>query len=519
MKNEKWSFKNNSFVNFLKNNLLLVFFSMFMLLLTYGIKLVNNNYAIDTIILIRDFESNLIWWESLGRAGLVLLKRALSAGYVNIYVLNFLTMLFHLISCLLICYLIQMVTKIQNSSYKLLIIPAIYMTHPYFTVQFYFVLQSFEFSLGTCLVIIASLLVFLSYQNKRNQWLNYSVAILLLFLSFSIYQSLIPFFIAVTISIALLYVISSPKIKISIKAYFQFILPYIFVFITGLVSSQILNKIMMKIDHVTRTEYLSGRIVWGEKPLSEILHSIGSGIFVKVFPTNAELFITPFLGIELCLLVLAIIIMFVKKTPHILLTTFHLAVFFITPFAILILQGGTVVNPHSQVPTYPYVLAILLLVLFLLINPRLKIVTGFLTALTVCFLFLQTRTTSNILYSDQMKFEEDTRMTERIIGQIDSLQLKDQSEYSIIFIGAQQSKNLFNLPTDMMGLSIYMFGSFAPMSVSASVNDFMDTLGYKFQKPTEDQYNQVKDQTKEMDIFPNGGCIKVIDKIIVIKLS
>ncbi|MDM8214519.1 glucosyltransferase domain-containing protein, partial [Enterococcus hirae] len=447
------------------------------------------------------------------------LKRAFSAGYVNIYILNFLTLTFHLFSCLLICFLVQQVTKLKDSSFKLFIIPAIYMTHPYFTVQFYFVLQSFEFALGVCLTVIADLLIFFSFKNQGNRWIKYIIAVFLLLISFSIYQSLIPFFIAVTISIILLYVITSPKMRISLKSYFQFILPYIFVFIAGLISSQILNKVMMSIDHVTKTEYLSGRIVWGEKPLSEILHSIGNGIFSKVFPTSAELFITPFLGIELCLLVVVLIVMIIKRTPHTLLTTFHLSVFFITPFAILILQGGTVVNPHSQVPTYPYVLAILLLTLFLLVDSKLKIMTYLLTTMTICFLFLQTRSTSNVLFSDQMKFEEDIRMTERIIGQIDSLQLKNQNEYSIILIGAQQSKNLFNQPKDMMGLSIYMFGSFAPMSISNNVYGFMSTLGYQFQQPTEEQYNQVKDQAKEMDIFPSGGGIKVIDKIIVIKLS
>ncbi|CAD5900162.1 conserved membrane hypothetical protein [Carnobacterium maltaromaticum] len=519
MKNNQRSLMNNSFVVFIKNNTLLVYFSIFLLLLTYGIKIVNTNYAVDTIWLMTDSDSNLLWWESLGRAGLVVLKRALTEGYVNIYLLNFLTLSFHLLSSLLVCYLVQIVTKIKNSSFILFIIPAIYMTHPFFSSQFYFVLQSFEFTLGTCLVIFSAILIYLSYKNEGKKWLNRTLATLFLFIAFSIYQSLIPFFIAITVSIVLFHVLSDSSFNITIKSYFNFILPYISAFVIGLISSQLFNKLMMRLDNVTETQYLNGRITWGEKPILEIINSIWNEISVQVFPPITDPFMTSLLGIELVLLIIVLTIMSIRKKPYIFLTLFHYMALFVVPFAILILQGGTLVNPHSQVPTYPYVLAIILVSLFILIDPKFKSISYFITAIAILFLFLQVRTTSNLLFSDQMKFEEDIRVTQRLVNQIDSLQLENQSDYSLLLVGGRYSKNLSTEPANIMGLSLYVYGSFSPLAVSKNVINFMNTLGYTFQDPTQEQYDQIINQTDAMNIFPDGGSIKVIDKLIIVKLS
>lgn len=55
-----------------------------MVFATYGIKLFNNTYAIDTMHLMTNYRGYLKHWVSIGRPGLVALK-LLTYNYVNVY--------------------------------------------------------------------------------------------------------------------------------------------------------------------------------------------------------------------------------------------------------------------------------------------------------------------------------------------------------------------------------------------------------------------------------------------------
>ena len=80
---------------FFKENKGLAIYSFLMVFATYGIKLFNNTYAIDTMHLMTNYRGYLKHWVSIGRPGLVALK-LLTYNYVNVY--------FKFVSYYFLCY-------------------------------------------------------------------------------------------------------------------------------------------------------------------------------------------------------------------------------------------------------------------------------------------------------------------------------------------------------------------------------------------------------------------------------
>ena len=60
--------------HFIKENKGLAIYSFLIVFATYGIKLFNNTYAIDTMHLMTNYRGYLKHWVSIGRPGLVALK-------------------------------------------------------------------------------------------------------------------------------------------------------------------------------------------------------------------------------------------------------------------------------------------------------------------------------------------------------------------------------------------------------------------------------------------------------------
>ena len=70
--------------HFIKRKQRLSHLQLLMVFATYGIKLFNNTYAIDTMHLMTNYRGYLKHWVSIGRPGLVALK-LLTYNYVNVY--------------------------------------------------------------------------------------------------------------------------------------------------------------------------------------------------------------------------------------------------------------------------------------------------------------------------------------------------------------------------------------------------------------------------------------------------
>ncbi len=231
---------------FFKENKGLAIYSFLMVFATYGIKLFNNTYAIDTMHLMTNYRGYLKHWVSIGRPGLVALK-LLTYNYVNVYFLNLLAIIFFAIATILLCYYVDLSTKqIYNKKY-LYVIPSIFPTSQLFSEQFYFVLQNFEFSLGICLVIL-SLIAIYHIPNKIFKLFGF----LLLTFTLTMYQSFFVFACTLILFKILmaLYFAQLNDLKISFKDYAFKIGHFILLAISSLVLSQLMAMLAKKVLNV-----------------------------------------------------------------------------------------------------------------------------------------------------------------------------------------------------------------------------------------------------------------------------
>lgn len=178
-------------------------FTIFITMLTFGIKVVYLDYSIDTEVLMTRYASQLHAWQSIGRFGLVGLKKLLlPSNYVNVYFLNFLTYILFVLSILAICFLLYRIIGPQIPQLALAAIPAVMIPSAINAEQFNFVLQSFEVALALFIMVGAVYFAWLSFHEHVLS--GYLVALFGVVLSFGTYQSLVPFFIALTLAVMVL---------------------------------------------------------------------------------------------------------------------------------------------------------------------------------------------------------------------------------------------------------------------------------------------------------------------------
>lgn len=517
MANELKSIKEYS-----KNNLGLLLYTLLITLVTYGIKLFHNNYGMDTLQLMEEYPNTLRHWLEIGRPGMYVSKRLLFNNYTNVYLQNVLGTLLFSLSCYLICYLVFIILKQHYPQKLVFIIPSLFITSQVFTYQYYFVLQNFEFSLAMCLAIIAAIINYRIFATPYHRYsvLNLLMATVCLTISLSIYQSFVVFFIVISVFSFLLATFENQKnnVNISFFSSLKAVLPNIFTFSFSLLAYLIFNKFMQAHYDVISSSYLSNQSQWGKLPITKILPTLFASLKNIIIPSNDSLTYNYILIFGLLFILIVILLQFIRK--------FQLKLNFILGMCFLLLSGLAMVfvtigipTARAMVPAYPFLVAAIFFVCGLYLN--LNIGKGMLTLLVGVYTVTQIITTTNLYYSDQMKFEEDQRRIAEINYKINTLGLKNQSTYKIMLVGNLPSNESSIITNDIIGLSMFKFGDFTGDSyaITENIRLFMQTMGIKYQYMTHAQYKQLLPDTHEMTVFPAESSIKIVKDTIIVKLS
>lgn len=142
-------------IEFMSKKKSLVIYTMFLIVLIYGLKIANTSYGMDTNWFIQNPSGYMNYWISIGRFGEVILKKIFLKEFTNIYMINTLTCILLGITSLYITYLFSDYIEIRENK-KLFIVPSLFITSQLFVFQYYFVLQNFEFSLAMLLTVIVA---------------------------------------------------------------------------------------------------------------------------------------------------------------------------------------------------------------------------------------------------------------------------------------------------------------------------------------------------------------------------
>lgn len=500
------------FRQFLTANRLSFIITLTAFLFAYGMQLFHVMISHDTEAIISDADAIYNSWLAFGRFGLVLLKRLLGMMNYIPYTAVFLFFVTMFATSVVWQYLFYRLTiHKERFAHFSWILPVIFFTAPIMAEQASFMLQTFEVTLGMLLLGVTLLCLWRGILDKRR--FCYVPAVFCLVLAFSIYQALVPLFIAMTIGCFLLYMERGGKT-------FGVIVKLILSFVLSLVLYYIANKLVIYLLHIGASTYLEDQIMWGKVPVSECISNILSNIRRAV--TARGIYLTLAYPAALLAALGLIILMAKRRTKKMPLYILCVLVLLLSPFFMTILMGNT--PQYRTQLTLPFVCGFVLQYLLMagplaafryrkvLIYPAL-----FLVALLGC---RQGMVCARLFNTEYVVYQEDVRLAVKISDRIDKLDLGESPAEPVVFIGTRTPK--LNPSTknesELSGFSFYQI-AFSTTHGTFEIKNFMDTLGYHYRMPTDAQAQQAESLSADMPIWPNNGSVTVKNGLIIVKLS
>lgn len=495
-----------------ENKVSIVIASAF-LMIAYGIKLFQIVFSHDTEAIISVPESLYNSWMTMGRYGLIFLKKILGIYTFNPYLASVLMFLAMVGIVILWGYLFFALEENPGRYSKASwIFPVIFLTTPMMAEQISFLLQAFEVCLAVLILGIVLLMIWHGILTKKYLW--YLPAILLSALIFSVYQTIVPLFISGT---AACFLVCYRKKS---GSWWPVILQLIGNFGAGLLVYEIANKIIMKVLGITTTAYISDQLMWGTISASECVRNIWNHICQAV--TGQGFYYSLSFGIAVVLAILLLIYRRKKATKEYYLYVIATIIFLLTPFMMTILMGqepkmrtqlglGFVAGFYFQYGVICFWKA------------EKKYICRFACAvlcLAVIFSFHQCTKVADMFYTEYVQYQEDVRLALKISNRIDMLDLGESPEEPLVFVGARspQLNNSSIRNLENIGHSFFEW-SFTTDYGSFIMRNFMASIGYYYNSPTTEQIEIAEQAAQNMEIWPASDSVSVVEGVIVVRLS
>ena len=158
------------------------------LLLAYGIKVFNVSISHDTEAMMVASRQLYNSWYSMGRFGLIFLKKVLGTYWFNPYVASFLMFATMMVNSVVWTYLLYWIGGEKKKWMKLLwIFPTFFFTSTIMAEQSGFLLQSYEVNIALLMVGIAILCLFQAFLGtSKRKWSWIAIALICSVIAFSV---------------------------------------------------------------------------------------------------------------------------------------------------------------------------------------------------------------------------------------------------------------------------------------------------------------------------------------------
>ena len=509
--------KNNKFLEYLKKSKVSIMIVVGFALFAFGLRLISQSFSIDTELYINEIgtEGRWQWWISLNRWGLVLLNQIFQMDALPIYASNFLTVLFMIAYSIGFNYLFYTYMKDEYKENFLkyqFIFPILFVTNPIFAEQYNFILQNVSVAFTVLLIPIILLVIDKAsrYKEKFKKYLCYITAIALLILSFGVYQSVILLYIATVVVCYLLKVIKEKN------NCWKYLGKQIAIFILAALVYFVIGKILAGENE---TSYL--QLAWIKDSIKQclinILYCVKSvlkceGIFYNI---GYLLTIGTFIGF--------VIYMLVKKELKIGMMIATIGIL-AAPFYIMIITGVDQLKRTQFNYSFVVGIGLMLLVVFLAQKEKIKILKNIAIIIILVIAYKQSYHTANLFYTADMVYRSDEAFAYQLMNEVEKKEWYNPNQtYKIIFVGRHQKelKNVY-LKSEVIGSSFFSFDYQYIYGPNSRAISFLRTLGYNFQEPSAEEFENAKQYVEENQVepWPNEDSIRLQDKDkIVIRLS
>lgn len=492
-----------------------LFVNAVMVCICYLHMVFSQNVGVDTERMIMDAGPLLDSWKAIGRQGLVLSKAVWMPGGYNPYFAGIVFLAGFMLLGSLLAYLCWTMNG-RDDRYPYGLFMVLFSVCPVWMPQFYFALQRMEVVLG---LLYATLSVFALGRMVFNR--EYKICLAVTYLAFGVwsfcsYQGCVAFYIGLCIMIFLMDFVRSYQEK-PWNVYALAILKLI----GGFAAVYLVNAIITRV-FFGQGQYLTGQILWGNAPVSDIIRNILRHVKnVLLWEGASHRSVYPVVCI--CLAIVCLAFCMKKHIKKSVKFVFFLALagLLATPFLLTVYMGNAPVV-RSQ-------FALQLVSAFGCMfaygickkegGKRYLWARRAMMAVSVAVIWFSVSTVARLQYTDDVRYQEDVRVASEIARDIQ--RTEGTKDLRVIFVGGYGARlNSAAEGNDMYGVSMlgWDYTPANPIGSTARVIDFMHTLGIEV-NGTLDHQEEAVELAKEMDHYPNPGYISVQDDYVIVKLS
>ena len=382
-----------------------------------------------------------------------------------------------------------------------MVFATIFISFPIINESYIFSNSSLAVMLGTFLASLGIMLFYENYNNIHKKMIYLLISIILA-VAFSMYEACGQIML-VSICITTLLMLYTNKDK-KIKEIFKYAFCALGILIAGVILDEIIVKLIYMAG-VRASNEADKEISWGKYGIVESFQLIMINIVnamrnTKYFPV---LIFDTFSGIGL-----AISILQSDKKKNWMILIIFIAMF-LSNFAISMLQLDSVL--YRTCTSWGLFVAVIVMVAYKFLSEY-KI-TKILAIIMIGMLVLQqTKTLNQLFYNDYMRYQKDLHIAYELIYDLE----KDYDTSKPLVIMGTPYKGMGNYGAQSNSLSVLWWGKKAFNDNGREFIKFLNSLGYDFKVPTDEEYEKGKIEAEKMGNYPKAGSIKELEDCIVI---
>lgn len=504
------------FLQFIKENPFVIWIVTVSVLLSYSGCLSAGRIGIDSEVHLNHSKEFLDSWYSIGRFSLVFLKNIFGMRELDPAAANLL-MIMAMIMYGVFADFLFFVLSGNHPCMKVfyIIFPALFLTHPCYTQQYLFTVQSFEVAF---LMLFCLLAVLFISKWAVKEGTGYLIAgIFCMVWSFGGYQAFVPFYMSAALAGYLIYFYFHREKERHF--YFWVAVHHIAAFFLGYVMYLLTVKavVFWKEGLGFQEDYLEGQLFWSENTISNCIGYIKHYIRTVVFGESV-FYPKTFLLFSILFTVHVLYLWKKEKRKEYILYAAAALALVLSPFYLAFYQGGGILQ-RSQF-SLPFVAAFFGSASAAFLFHKRKVVSIF----AVLFVFLcsvnQGTTASRAIFSANMTYEHDKMLVQQLVVQMQELNASEPGQ-KIAMIGKYHPfiLNGTAIREETVGYSFFEWDFKGPLGVTKRGTDFMNTLGYPFQAVNEAEYALAETYSIQMPAWPDKGSVTKVGDLVIIKFS
>ena len=486
-------------INYFLKNKAFIITIILITVLSFGFTITNSSVGMDDTAFDRYYQGKEML--AIGRWGSYLVYQILNITEFIPFWIDFIASSIIMLTAVLWCIFLKknLEDKLPLGAY--ITFAAVFISFPIINEIFIFENCNIAVMLGS---FLASLGIMVFYENytKIHKKGIYIVSVLILTLAMSMYEACAQIMLVAICITAILMIYTNRDKKI--KDIFKYLFSILGILLIGVVLDEIIVKIIY-FAGVRASDVADKEINWGQYGILESFEIILADIVcamknIKYFPV---LIFDVASGIGL-----AISILQSDRKKNWMILVIFIAMF-LSNFAISILQLDAVL--YRTCTSWGLFVAIIVLMVYKFLSEYKM--TKILACLVIGILVLQqSKTLNQLFYNDYKRYQKDLHIAYDLVYNLE----KDYDISKPLVIMGTPYKGMGDYGAQSNSLSVLWWGKKAFDDKGSEFIKFLNSLGYSFQNPTDEEYEKGKIEAENMERYPKDGSIRELDDCIII---